>query len=400
MTAIPRLYETILRDHFATCRQMAFLSGPRQVGKTTLAKTFATTFLSWDDPGDRALVLRGPAAVAEAAGLSGLSDSSPVVAFDEIHHHPRWKTFLKGFFDKHESECRVIATGSARMDVWKRGGDSMMGRYFPYRVHPLSVAELLFPDLPGDDLVRPPAPLAPDLWDALRTFGGFPEPFALRQPRFLRKWQRLRFEQLLREDLRDLSRSPDIALIEALALILGNRSGTLLSYASLARDIAVAEPTVKRWIALLSSLYFGFTVRPWHRNIETALRKTPKWYLRDWSAVADPGQRNETLLACHLLKAVEGWTDLGLGKFELFYLRDKQKREVDFLVSRDDVPWFLAEAKTSEDRLSPALAHFQRRTGAPHAFQVVFDAPYVAADCFARTTPVSVPALTLLSQLL
>ena len=187
---------------------MAFLSGPRQVGKTTLAKTFATTFLSWDDPGDRALVLRGPASVAEAAGLSGLSDSSPVVAFDEIHHHPRWKTFLKGFFDKHESECRVIATGSARMDVWKRGGDSMMGRYFPYRVHPLSVAELLSADIPGDDLVRPPAPLAPDLWDALRTFGGFPEPFALRQPRFHRKWQRLRFEQLLREDLRDFSRSP------------------------------------------------------------------------------------------------------------------------------------------------------------------------------------------------
>jgi hypothetical protein len=113
-----------------------------------------------------------------------------------------------------------------------------------------------------------------------------------------------------------------------------------------------------------------------------------------------PGQRNETLLACHLLKAVEGWTDLGLGKFELFYLRDKQKREVDFLVARDGSPWFLAEAKSSDDRLSPALAHFQQRTGAAHAFQVVFDAPYVAADCFARTTPVSVPALTFLSQLL
>ncbi len=397
---IPRLYETILRDHFATCRQMAFLSGPRQVGKTTLAKTFATTFLSWDYPSDRALILRGPAAVAETAGLSGVTGGMPVIAFDEIHHHPRWKNFLKGFFDKHEDACRIIATGSARMNVYKRGGDSMMGRYFPYRVHPLSVAELLTTELPDDKLIRPPAPLAADLWDALRTFGGFPEPFAARQTRFLRKWQRLRFEQLVREDLRDLSRSPDIALVEALALILANRSGTLLSYASLARDLAVAEPTVKRWTALLASLFFGFLVRPWHRNIETALRKTPKWYLRDWSAISDPGQRNENLLACHLLKAVEGWTDLGLGNFDLFYLRDKQKREVDFLVTRDGSPWFLAEAKTSDNRLSPALAHYQRLTGAPHAFQVVFDAPYVNADCFSRTDPVAVPALTFLSQLL
>ncbi len=378
---------------------MAFLSGPRQVGKTTLAKTFATTFLSWDDSDDRAIILRGTSAVAEAAGLSRAAAGMPLVAFDEIHHHPRWKTFLKGFFDKHENACRVIATGSARMDVYKRGGDSMMGRYFPYRVHPLSVAELLTTDLPGDALVRPPAPLAQESWDALRSFGGFPEPFAAHQRQFLRKWQRLRFEQLVREDLRDMSRSPDLALVEALARILANRSGTLLSYASLARDIAVSEPTVKRWIALLASLYFGFTIPPWHRNIESALRKTPKWYLRDWSAIGDPGQRNETLLACHLLKAVEGWTDLGHGEFALFYLRDKQKREVDFLVTRDGTPWFLAEAKTSETRLSPALAHFQRLTGAHHAFQVVFDAPYVAADCFARTDPVTVPALTFLSQL-
>ena len=397
--SIPRLYEAVLREHFASCRQMAFLSGPRQVGKTTLAKTFATTFLSWDDPDDRALVLRGPSAVAEAAGLSSASTTPPVIAFDEIHRHPRWKTFIKGFFDKHEADCRVIATGSARMDVYKRGGDSMMGRYFPYRVHPLSVAELLSPAIPGDALVRPPAPLDADRWDALRTFGGFPEPFAARNARFLRKWQRLRFEQLVREDLRDLSRSPDLALVEALARILANRSGTLLSHASLARDLAVAEPTVKRWIALLSSLYFGFLLRPWHRNIETALRKTPKWYLRDWASIADPGQRNETLLACHLLKAVEGWTDLGYGEFALHHLRDKQKREVDFLVTRDGAPWFLAEAKTSDARLSPALAHYQRLTGAAHAFQVVFDAPYVEADCFSRTAPVAVPALTFLSQL-
>lgn len=136
------------------------------------------------------------------------------------------------------------------------------------------------------------------------------------------------------------------------------------------------------------------------RNVAKALRKEPKWFQRDWSGVADDGARAETLVACHLLKAVEGWTDLGFGDFELRYLRDKQKREVDFLVVRDRKPWFLVEVKQKDTTLSPSLAYFQSQTKAPHAFQVVLDLPYEAADCFQVKHPVVVPAKTFLSQLL
>lgn len=153
------------------------------------------------------------------------------------------------------------------------------------------------------------------------------------------------------------------------------------------------------WVDTLAALHFGFCVKPWFRNIASSLRKEPKWFLRDWSVIADEGQRFETFVACHLLKAVEGWTDLGLGTFELRYLRDKQQREVDFLIVRDGQPWFLVEAKLSDATPSPSLHHFQKQTGAPHAFQIVRDLPYVEANPFEKSTPVAVPAKTLLSQL-
>ena len=147
-------------------------------------------------------------------------------------------------------------------------------------------------------------------------------------------------------------------------------------------------------------MHFGFVVRPWFTNIAKALRKEPKWFLRDWSGIDNAGQRAETFVGCHLLKAVEGWTDLGWGSFELRYLRDKLKREVDFLVVRDRKPWFLVEVKTGDTRLSDSLAYFKHQTKAKHAFQAVLELPFVAVDCFSRTDPVVVPARTLLSQLL
>lgn len=395
-----RLYENIVREHLGSYRQMVFLSGPRQVGKTTLAKRFTSDYLNWEEKDARQLILKGARAVGRTLGLEERHESGKILVFDEIHRYSKWKTFLKGFFDVYEERAKVMATGSARMDVYKRGGDSMMGRYFPYRMHPFSVAEVVDPSIPPEDtVVRSPHEIDEAEWRALWEFGGFPEPFFRRQGRFLRKWRVLRTEQLLRQDVRDLTKSVELDQIEVLASLLANRTGEQLVMASLAREVTASEPTVKQWVSVLKSLYYGFTVKPYFRNIEKSIRKTPKWYLRDWSGIDDPGKRAETFVACHLLKAVECWTDLGFGDFELFYVRDRNKREVDFLVSRDRTAWFLVEVKKSDDRLSDALARFQAATGAKHAFQVVLDREYDGRNCFRGSEPAVVPARTFLSQL-
>ena len=393
-----RLYDNIVEFHLKEYRQMAFLSGPRQSGKTTVARAHADSYLNWDDDPSKLDILSGQQKVAERCGLDVARETPLVVAFDEIHKYTRWKQFLKGFFDGYEDRVRVLATGSARMDVYRRGGDSMMGRYFPYRVHPLSVAELVDISLPGEEIVRLPVPLSDEDWEALWTFGGFPEPFFKRSRPFSRRWSSMRREQLLREDVRDLSQVVQIDQLAALTEILSHRSGEQLVYSSLGNEVKVDEKTAKSWIGVLKHLYFGFEVRPYFSNIENSIRKTPKWFLRDWSSIQDEGKRFETMVACHLLKAVDCWTDLGLGDFELCYLRDKQRREVDFLVVRDRVPWFLVEAKRGKEALSPALVYFQRATGAKHAFQVTFSEPFASKNAFEYKTPVIVSARSLLSQ--
>ena len=276
----------------------------------------------------------------------------------------------------------------------------MMGRYFPYHVHPLSVAELLTTELPGEEIIRPPLKLDDEEWTALCDFGGFPEPFLKRSRMFSSRWNRLRREQLLKSDIRDLTRISEIDQFSALAEILANRSGEQLVYKALGNEVKIDEKTAKSWTAALKHLFYGFEIRPWYKNVENSIRKTPKWFLRDWALVVEPGKRFETMVACHLLKAVEGWTDLGLGEFELFYIRDKQKREVDFMVTRDHEPWMLVEAKQGERKLSDNLIRFAGKLKVPHAFQVVKDLPYENVDLFKYERPVIAPALTFLSQLL
>ena len=398
MSFIPRIYDTLLREHLQDHRQMIFLSGPRQVGKTTTARQTADYYLDWDNRSHQEIILKGPEAVAEYCGLHIAQEAIPVILFDELHKFPRWKNFLKGLFDTYEERCRIIATGSAKMDVYRRGGDSLMGRYFPYRLHPLSLAELLRPEH-SESPISPAIEPNEQQWETLLKHGGFPEPFVKKSDRFSTRWRTLRNERLFKEDLKDLTRIQEFSLLEILGHMLADRSGEQLIFSNLATAIQVAPNTLKAWINTLVSTHYGFLVRPWFRNVTKALRKEPKWYLRDWSGIQDSGAKAETFAACHLLKAVEFWTDLGLGKFELRYLRDKQKREVDFLVIRDEEPWFLVEVKKSSTTLSSALQHFQQQTKAPHAFQVVMDMPYANINCFSYTHPVVVPARTFFSQL-
>lgn len=395
---IKRIYEAVLAEHFRDNRQMAFLSGPRQCGKTTLAKSLADCYFTWDDLATRRLVAGDAAGLADAAGLGIAAERKPVITLDEIHKFARWKSFLKGFFDLYEDRMRLVVTGSARLDIYKRGGDSLMGRYFLYHMHPLGVAELVRPELEVREIHAPRQIVAAD-WNALWNHGGFPEPFVRRDIRFTHRWRKLRREQLFREDLRDLTRVADFAGIRTLSELLLARAGNQIVAASLSREIGVAEKTVKTWIATLEYFHEGFTIRPWFKNVENSIRKTPKWYQRDWCEVEDEGARFENLVACHLLKAVDMWNDLGLGDYALYYVRNKAKAEVDFLVAKDSKPWFLVEAKTADTKISPALVSMQKATGAAHAFQVVRDLPYSAVDVFVYREPVAVSAQSFLSQL-
>lgn len=397
-----RLYDTLLAEHLAKQRQMAFISGPRQVGKTTTCRIHGDTYIDWDNIDDRESILAGPAKLIDHYRLDRLSRTLPVVIFDELHKYPRWKQFLKGFFDTYADQLRILVTGSSRMDVYRRGGDSLMGRYFLYRMHPFSVAETLTQDLPDEKrIIRSPKKIRPANFDALWNHGGYPEPFLKRDMRFSRRWQSLRLEQLVREDIRDLTQIQQLDQLELLVKLLAERSAHQLIYGNLASDVRVSIDTTRRWIDVLVSLHLGFLIRPWFKNVSRSLRKEPKWFLRDWASIKDPGDKVETFVACHLLKAVEGWNDMGLGKFELGYLRDKEKREVDFLVAREGKPWFLVEAKQRDESISPSLKYFQQQLAAPFAFQVVLDMDYVDANCFARPdSPIVVPARTFLSQLL
>ncbi len=395
-----RWYKHLIRDHFQENRQLALVSGPRQCGKTTASQNLhpQTHYLTWDSPAHREQILAGHDELALLFGLDRVQ-APPLIVFDEVQKYPDWKNWLKGFFDVWGPQCRILATGSARLDHFRRGGDSLMGRYLLYRMHPLSVGELAHPNRQATDLLLPPQPILPEDWTALRTFGSFPEPFLRRDRRFFTRWSRLRLDQAVRQDLRDLTRATEISRMELLAELVRARASQSLTYSDLARGVRSSIESVQRWVDHLEGLHLIFLVRPWHKNITKSLTKEPKVYLRDYSTISEPGARYENMVACHLLKAVEGWEDAGLGTFSLHYLRDTEKREVDFLVVRDNEPWFLVEAKVSDAHPTASLKYFQAATGAPHAFQVVQDLPYVEIDPFTRHDPVAVPALTLLSML-
>lgn len=400
-----RLYEQILIEHFLEEQKMLFLMGPRQVGKTTTSRAVGTgrersLYLNWDNLDHQERILRGPTRLAEELRLEVLAKDRPLLILDEIHKYPRWRSLLKGFYDTHGGETDVLVTGSARLSAFHPTGESLMGRYFSYRMHPLSVAEIIRPEVGEPPGERPPAPIDDEAFEALERFGGFPEPLSRASDRFATRWRRLRHQQLFREELRDLTRVQELGKVQTLAQLVIQQAGQLVTYSSLADALDASIDSVKRWLGILESLYFHFPVRPWYRNVARSLRKEPKFYLWDWSLIDDPGRRFENLVASALLKAVHLWTDHGFGDFGLHFLRDKEKREVDSLVSRDGKPWLLVEAKLSgRAGISPSLVRFQEQLRADNALQVAHDLPYVDRSCFGLGRPTVVPARTFLSQL-
>jgi len=401
-----RIYESVLKKHLKSYDQMLFLSGPRRSGKTTLAleaKEWTSFFkyLNWDILKDREQIVEGLGGIlTEFSAKSVPGMAKPILALDEVHKFKNWKNFLKGIFDQYKDTVNTLVTGSARLNIYKKGQDSLMGRYFLYRIHPFSVAEIVSPTV-EDFYIRSPKKIDPSTMEALFEFGGFPEPFIKQDKRFFRQWQILRQQQLFNEDIQDLSKVYEIDLMEVLSSLIKHQAGELLNYSNLAKKTRVSDVTIRKWISILENLYFCFKVKPWHKNVTRSLIKEPKIYLWDWSSIEDQGNKVENFVASHLLKAVNFWMDTGLGNYDLYYLRDTQKKEVDFLMTKENKPWILIEVKTSQkDSLNPNLKYFQKQIKAPYAFQIAYDMEYLDYDFRELKSPKILPISTFLSQLI
>jgi len=370
-----------------TRNKMAFISGPRQVGKTTLGKQLIGQsdrgqYWNWDELEFRKLWVKSP---SKSLFHSKTQSLAHLVVYDEIHKAKNWKRTLKGIFDTLETPMQIVVTGSARLNVYKKGGDSLMGRYLHFRLHPFSLGELT------GHFATDPAQAIYEIFDdqnsllenknlsdatcesnfhRLLQFGGFPEPFFEADEEISRIWQRGRIEKIVREDLRDLSRLPELSQIEMLIALLEEKVGGLFTLASLREDLEVAHTTVQRWLNYLNQLYYCYEIKPYSKFLVRSLKKEGKLFLWNWVEVHNASNRFENLIAGHLLKACHFWTDIGKGNFSLQFLRDKEKNEIDFLITLDKKPWLAVEAKLADTNWSPAFLAFRKRIQIPFSVQV------------------------------
>jgi predicted AAA+ superfamily ATPase len=336
-------------------KKMVFVGGPRQVGKTTLAQAILSSnypsgrYLNWDYDEDRQDILR-----------KQWSADQKLLVFDELHKFPRWKNWIKGIYDvSHESHSFLI-TGSARLDVYRRGGDSLMGRYHYWRLHPFTLDEV------------PQGISQKEAYQRLMTVGGFPEPFLDGDERAARRWRRERFDRVLREDIRDLEPVRNIQLLGMFLDILRNRVGGLITLSNLAGDIQISPKTAKSWLEVLEKMYLVFSVRPYTKSLPRAVLKPPKVYFFDnGDVIGDEGARFENLIATSLLKRLHYLEDRDGYRYELRYIRDKEGREVDFVIVKDGKIEELIEAKYSDETISRSLVYYAERLKPPKATQIV-----------------------------
>ena len=321
-------------------KKIVILTGPRQVGKTTLSKMIFENneYYNYDFSEHR----------LEMEEMSWRRNAD-VVIFDELHKKNGWKSWLKGIYDVHGVRPRLLVTGSARLNTWQRVGDSLAGRYFLHRLHPFDVKELKN-EMPHEDALN-----------ALLVTGGFPEPFLKGSRQYYNRWRHTHIDAILRQDVVDLGAVNDIGALETLVLMLRKRVGAQISYSKLARDLGKDPKTIKSWIELLESLYVLFRVTPWSHNIARSLLKDPKIYFYDTAAVIDDeGARLENLVACALKKELDRIEDTEGAKGSLHYLRTKEGKELDFAIQREEALRTVVEVKLSDDAPSRHFTHFQK----------------------------------------
>ncbi len=338
-------------------KKMVFIGGPRQVGKTTLSKRLLQTkfrggeYFNWDADEDR-----------EAIRKKRWKSSSPLIVFDELHKFTHWKRWIKGVYDVRPEGQQYLVTGSARLDVYRRGGDSLMGRYHYWRLHPLTLDEL-----PRDVGSK-------EGYERLLKLGGFPEPFLSGDEREARRWRKERFDKVLREDVRDLENIRDIRLLQLFVDLLRTRVGGLITLSNLAEDLQISPKTAKAWLLLMERMYAVFAVYPYVKQMPRSIQKPPKVYFYDNADTADDeGMRLENLVATTLLKRLHYIEDFHGYRCSLHYVRDKDGHEVDFVTVIDGKVDELIEVKHSDANIATSLRYYADRIKHRAAVQIVGD---------------------------
>jgi predicted AAA+ superfamily ATPase len=378
MVKARNLYTRIWQE-FSAEKEMIFLAGPRQTGKTTLVKMISarfpnTLYRNWDIPADRAMLLDKPTFFE---GVARKDSSIPFIIFDEIHKYRDWKNYLKGVCDGYQERYRFMITGSGRLDIYQKGGDSLAGRYLGFHLWPFTIAELAETERSVEDFLRNPLYLTMDrvvelqaLWSQIEAVSGFPEPFLTNRPVSYRRWSRAYTDQIIREDIRDLTDVRSVSNMETLYDLLPARVGSPLSVTSLAETLRSSYNAVRSWLDIFERFFLVFSVPAWTERVARAIQKERKYYLWDVPRITDPGARLENMVALELWRAVTCWNDRALGDFSLHFIRNKEKEEVDFLIANEHRPLLLVEAKLSDNKPTKTLMKFQRMLGIP-AIQLV-----------------------------
>jgi len=360
-------YIKIWQD-IAADKSMIFLAGPRQAGKTTLAQIISDSFtnslyFNWDIAEHRTDFMRDPLFFEKIE----LRDSStPLIVLDEIHKYKDWKNYLKGVYDQFHDKYQFLISGSGRLDLYQKGGDSLAGRYFLFHLWPFTISELGKSNRQIDQFLKNPLQIEMEnteelkgIWSGLSELSGFPESYLSGKKTTYRRWSNIYSQQLIREDIRDLTGLKSVLDMETLYYLLPSRIGSPISAASLARDLKVSYNSIQSWLSAFERFFLCFSIGPWTQKIARAIQKERKVYLWDTPRIKEPAARFENMVALGLYRAVTAWNDMGYGRFSLHFIKNKEQQEVDFLIANDGEPIVLVEAKLSDTEPSQALRKFQ-----------------------------------------
>lgn len=371
-----QIWQELSRD-----KSMIFLAGPRQSGKTTLAKLIAESFTNslywnWDISDHKEQLFQQKDFFTHVIRKDA---SAPLIILDEIHKYRDWKNYLKGVYDQFHEEFKFLISGSGRLDIYQKGGDSLAGRYYLFHLFPFTLPELGGAERAFADFLEDPLALSmkdsktrEEIWRQLALLSGFPEPFLSGRETAYRRWSNNYARQIVREDIRDLTDIKAVQDIETLYMLLPSKIGSPLSITSLAENLKVSYNTVRSWLDILERFYLIFSIPTWTDKIARAIQKEKKYYLFDYARIRDDSAKFENMVACELWHAVTLWNDLGLAEFSLHFIKDKEKREVDFLLVKDGAPFLLIEAKLSDAQPAKPLMAFQGKLRIP-AVQLTSD---------------------------